>query len=331
MLKVSINAVPSLIDLAQKSRTNLLMVGNPGVGKSAIINGMARPNDTMVVQFTGSSTYEESINGIPYRDTTDDLQKYLEPNWLRDIWEFSDANENGRVILFIDEFNTAEPQVLKTFLSILTERKVPTQKRALPDNTVIVAAMNPCNQNNGEELIRPLASRFLTVEVTSTLDSFKDYLKGKVPMTGAVEVVAEPNLITDDQKVYMLDQITPDDWNTFKDGDYHEINPRSFTNFVEALRWVKNPAKQCQNLSAGFLGIKITMPGSTEEEKAKREDKIKEGTEFYTEKELRALSDADLVAYFQQINKINTALGGGNKIVKCRMTCRQIMAERGIK
>lgn len=41
MLKVSINAVPSFIELARKSKANILLVGNPGVGKSSVINGMA--------------------------------------------------------------------------------------------------------------------------------------------------------------------------------------------------------------------------------------------------------------------------------------------------
>lgn len=330
MLKVSINAVPSLIDLATKSKSNLLIVGNPGVGKSAVIGSLAEDNVTKVVQFTGSSTYEESINGIPYRDAADNLQKYLEPGWLKDIWDFSEANPDGRVILFIDEFNTAEPQVLKTFLSILTERKVPTQKRALPANTVIVAAMNPCNQNNGEELIRPLASRFLTVEVNSTLESFRDYIAGKPSTEGVIEVADQQSEIAEQLKLGLLDQLSKDDWNKFVDGEYHEINPRSFSYFLEALSWVKDQKKACPSLSQGFLGVTLRMPEDIEAEKTKRAEKIEEGSDFYSEAELEELSDDDLKAYFEKISAINSVLGGGSKLLACRMACRRVMSSRGL-
>lgn len=329
MLKVSISAVPSFIELARKSKANILLVGNPGVGKSAVINGMADEN-TNVISFTGSSTYEESINGIPYRDTNDNQQKYLEPQWLKDMWEFSDSHKDGYNILFIDEFNTAEPQVLKTFLSVLTEKRVPTQARPLPENTVIVAAMNPCNQNNGEELIRPLASRFMTLEIESTLDSYKAFIKGTQKPDGKVNVVDKENEISEEEIIGLLNQISPADWNRFTDGSYHEINPRSVSNFLEALKWVDKPEKRCSDLAYAFLGQRLRMDSEVKQEQAKHEEKVKSMDEYYTEKELRALSDEDLKAYFEQINKI-AIVKNGNKLINCRIRCRAILAERGVK
>ena len=37
-----------------------------------------------------------------------------------------------------------------------------------------------------------------------------------------------------------LDQIVAEDWHKFEPGDYHEINPRSMSNFFRALSWLKN-------------------------------------------------------------------------------------------
>lgn len=329
MLKVSINAVPSFIELARKSKANILLVGNPGVGKSSVINGMADEN-TNVISFTGSSTYEESINGIPYRDTADNQQKYLEPQWLKDMWEFSDSHKDGYNIMLIDEFNTAEPQVLKTFLSVLTEKKVPTQARPLPENTVIVAAMNPCNQNNGEELIRPLASRFMTLEIESNIASYKAYIAGNQKPDGKVNVVSEPNVFEEEQILALIDQISPADWNRFEDGSYHEINPRSMSNFIETLKWVDKPIQRCGDLSLAFLGQRLKFVEEIKEQQAKHEAKVKSMDEYYTEQELRDLTTDDLKAYFEQISKPGMAKNG-NKLIQCRIQCRAILAERGIK
>ena len=115
-------------------------MGNPGTGKSTIIKSMENEG-YKVTMLTGSSTYEETVNGIPYRDsankskTGNDMSVYNVPSWLEDI-----CNYKGKQILMIDEFNTADSQVIKTFLSVLTERKVPTQ----PDSLKLPSPLGHC-------------------------------------------------------------------------------------------------------------------------------------------------------------------------------------------
>ena len=334
MLKIKINELPSYIKLAKASNNNVLVVGDPGVGKSHVINGMADEN-TKVTAFTGSSTYEETINGIPFRDSgglDSKLQSYTEPEWLRSMWEFADENPDGTNLLFIDEFNTAEPQVLKTFLSVLTEHKVPTQEKPLPDNTVIVAAMNPCNQNDGEELIRPLASRFMVLEVNSTPDSYLEYFKSKngAPLDDkkpiGIAVSSTEGTITDSQVKAILDQISSDDWGSFKDGSYHEINPRSMSSFLRAMKCVVNPSRECPNLSLAFFGRSLNWADTIEKQEEKRQERIKKKQEFLTEKELRVMDTEEIQAYYDQISKPN--IKGSDKLIECRLNCRTILKER---
>lgn len=331
MLAININEVPSYVELARKSKNNILIVGNPGTGKSQVINGMADEN-TKVTSFTGSSTYEETINGIPFRDSGGldaRKQSYTEPEWLREMIEWSKEHPNGTNILFIDEFNTAEPQVLKTFLSVLTEHKVPTQPNPLPDNTVIIAAMNPCNQNNGEELIRPLASRFMTLEVRSSIDTYRDYYKSKDSdnVVASIQTESKPRELTNGQIDAILDQVVKTDWQAFEDGSYHEINPRSMSRFFEALKWVKNPKRECPNLSMAFFGKSYDWADTVEEKEEKRQAKIKAKTEFPTYEELSAMKTDELKEYYKQIQKPN--LKGSDKLLACRLNCRKILADRG--
>ena len=297
--KVSTSEIPELIDLCYRSHNNLLIVGNPGTGKSTIIKSMENEG-YKVTMLTGSSTYEETVNGIPYRDsskqskTGNDMSVYNVPSWLEDI-----CNHEGKQILMIDEFNTADPQVIKTFLSVLTERKVPTQPDELkiPDNCVIVAAMNPAEQNDGEQLIRPLKSRFMVVELVSNRDTFLDYIKNNH---------GSKNL-SDDEVENLLKATETERWGV--ESAYTELNPRSFTNFVRALDTALDDKDTiaeniCPQLSMAFFGQAIDFPTKESveaREQIEKQEKIKKNP-YPTYEELEQLSDYDLEQLFQKMS-----------------------------
>lgn len=300
MLSVSIDQVPSIIKLCKVSKNNLLVVGNPGVGKSQVINSLAGDH-CKVTMLTGSSTYEETANGIPRDNKEKNLQDYTRPEWFVSMLDWADehTDDEDYQVLFIDEFNTADPQVLKTFLSILTERKIPTQKEALPEHTVLVAAMNPCDQNEGEELIRPMASRFLTVEAVSTIGTYRKFITGEENVSEVIfETNEEPTELSKDIYNGYLDQIVPEDWHKYDDGSYHEINPRSMSSFFRAIAWLKNPKKESVKLSQAFFGKNYTFPETKaeQEEKAQvRKEKVASGQVLPNKKELEQMETKDLL------------------------------------
>ena len=298
MLEVKINAVPSFVKLAAKSKNNLLIVGDPGIGKSSVILGM-QDAETKVTMLTGSSTYEETVNGIPYRDG--ELQKYTKPEWFADMQTWAKEHPKGMNILFVDEFNTADDQVLKTFLSILTEHKVPTQKDALPENTVIVAAMNPADQNNGAEFIRPLASRFITLRIKAGLQEYRDYIEQEVSEDTSIELCEKPREIKLEDKRGILNQISELDWGKYEFGQMHEINARSVTKFFDACAWLKNVNKDAGRLCQAMLGFNVLWTSAAKEQKARRKAKIEAGTAYMTDEELEKLSIQEIEEYKTRI------------------------------
>lgn len=307
MLKININQVPNLIELCKKSQNNLLIVGNPGVGKSQIV-GSLENDHCKVTMLTGSSTYEETANGIPRDNKETKMQDYTRPEWFVNIlnWAEEHNSDEDYQILFIDEFNTADPQVLKTFLSILTERKIPTQKEPLPKHLVMVAAMNPCSQNEGEELIRPMASRFITVEIESTIESYRKYITGEINEKDniIVELLEEEKPLTTKQFESYLSQVVEQDWHGFEAGSYHEINPRSMSNFFRAMGFVKNRKQVSQKLSQAFFGKTYQYFDEEESEaqkEEKRKQKVKKGVVLPTYEDLVKMSTGDLIELKQQL------------------------------
>lgn len=336
MLTVAVSELPSWIELARKSKNNVLIVGDPGVGKSQVIGGMADEN-TKVTMMTGSSTIEEYVNGIPTPDEKDGIRvlKYVAPEWLADMVLWSrqrkaDGKDAGRQVLFLDEFNTADPQVLKTFLTILTERRIPTLGIELPEETVIVAAMNPQDQNEGEPLIRPMASRFMTLRVSSTIDTYKAYLKGEeASISGKLPTCHDKEHPLDvATKLSYSDNISKKEWQNFNEDEGHEINPRSLSNFFRALEWVKDPVAFSPNLSQAFLGVRMSFPSTSQVSTNASSKNGKAGSIPYLSKDqLTRLTDDELQSYFRDVSKSNVT---GAEAIRSRAACRIVMRERGL-
>lgn len=330
MLKASISNLPTVIEVAHKSQNNVLVVGNPGVGKSSVIESMAS-DKVRVMTMTGSSTIEEYVNGIPQVSKDGSKLEYISPQWFVDMieWANEHTGKDEYQILFLDEFNTADPQVLKTFLTILSERRIPTLNRSLPEHVVLVAAMNPNDQNDTDKLIRPMASRFMVMNVNSDKATYRRYIEGvNEPEVFGGDKFTNETEITVEQKVAILDQISDGDWNRYVDEDesqYHEVNARSVTNFFRALALAENREENCPKLAYAFLGTKLDWVESVEKRAEERADKIANGSVYPTLEELQNMNLDMLKSYDEQLaaSPLHTT-----KKRECRINIQRVIREK---
>lgn len=222
--------IRELVDECLACNINLLIYGEPGCGKSAIIEGFAP--DYNVVQLGAASLCEEAINGIPVYDSATKTTPYAKPQFLIDIQQMHATEPNKPIVLFIDELTLARPEVANSLQILLTARALPTHPNdKLPDNCVIVSATNTvADTTEGFELSRPLKTRFMTVRMVNTPDTFKRYVK-------SIAGDKLPNLckaLGDDFETFINDTVGDFAEHWCDNTEFYGTNPRTIMNFYKA-------------------------------------------------------------------------------------------------
>lgn len=144
-----------LLIAAMSSGTPVLIYGPPGVGKTALIQAIARESGRHLETVLGSIREPADFSGLPY--ITDQGVKLSPPAWAQRL---VDA---GKGILFLDEFNSAPPATQSAELRVINERVV--GDISLPTDTWIVAAMNPLRlAAGGWDLPASMANRLMHVQ-----------------------------------------------------------------------------------------------------------------------------------------------------------------------
>ena len=231
LLQVSTTDIPKLVDTCLKSKTNLLIYGEAGCGKSTIIQGLS---DRYAITILGAATLcEEALNGIPVYDAETKTTPYATPEWLKKVLHTHEANPELPQLLFIDELTLARPEVMNGLQLLLTDRCLSTHPDLkLPDNLVIVSATNTVAETTeGYELSRPLKTRFMTVRMTNTPADFEPYaisqLEGTLSHIKAV-------LGQDMAEQLIRDAITDFKEHWCDNTEFYGTNPRTIMNYFKA-------------------------------------------------------------------------------------------------
>lgn len=294
--------IRNLIEQCLNCKMNLLIYGEPGCGKSQIIEGLAKDGSYNLVQLGAASLCEEAINGFPTKEDASTIVKYTMPEWLATIEANYTREPETPQILFIDELTLATPEVMNSLQILLTARALPMHaSHKLPDNVVIVSATNTAEDSNeGNELSRPLKTRFMTVRMRNTPENYMQYILKLVEdgnlMQHIVQVLGE-----DKTRLFIEDSIS--DFRNFwcDNTRFYGTNPRTIMNYYNACNYV---AKTTGNLTSDDAraiarrtvghSIATTRWERFSQDQAAKTANTKPKSLYPTEQELNAMSVQEL-------------------------------------
>lgn len=141
------------VDLVLATKEVPLVVGESGIGKTALAKKLAYENNWSLIVIDGNLLKEGEIGGLPTVESyirTDfkgqDIKKkttvYAVHNKLREIDE--EIASGKSVLLFIDEINRCEHTVQQELMNLILNREINGYK--LHDDVKILAAMNPSSK-----------------------------------------------------------------------------------------------------------------------------------------------------------------------------------------
>lgn len=147
------------VDMVIKSGSVPLIIGESGIGKTALVKELCRKQGYYEVTIDGNLLKEGEIGGLPTVEeysvlingevVTRKKTVYAIHTKLRQIDEDLNGNPDGKVLLFIDELNRCEHSVQQELMNLVLNREI--NGYILPCNVLVMAAMNPSNKYSSFE------------------------------------------------------------------------------------------------------------------------------------------------------------------------------------
>lgn len=124
MRTIEVEDIGTIIRKAAKSSINLMFLGDTGIGKTESIENYAKEDGYFLKTLILSQVEASEALGIPLESEHEHEGKtYKSLETAIPKWVFELASKE-KAILFLDEFLTAPPSVMNSFLNFLSQKKV---------------------------------------------------------------------------------------------------------------------------------------------------------------------------------------------------------------
>ena len=158
----------------------LLLIGPPGIGKTQIMEQVARECNVALVAYTITHHTRQSAVGLPFirekefGGKTYSVTEYTMSEIIASVYEKIEQTGLKEGILFIDEINCVSETLAPTMLQFLQCKTFGNQ--SVPEGWVIVAAGNPPEYNRSvREFDVVTLDRIKKIDVEADFSVWKEY------------------------------------------------------------------------------------------------------------------------------------------------------------
>ncbi|MHC1681794.1 MAG: AAA family ATPase [Clostridiaceae bacterium] len=261
---MNFNEVLLSAELVIKSEGVPLIIGESGIGKTALVKEIAKRNKFSYIVIDGNMLKEGEIGGLPtieeyesYENGVKVLKKrtvYAIHSKLQEIEKISASDSEKEVLLFIDEINRCEHSVQQELMNIILNREINGYK--LPNNVYVVSAMNPSNKYSNYEdsdyqvidMDPAQENRFVWLEMESDIKSWISWAINSGINNNVVEFLSTfPNFLHT-PNIRESVKATPRSW---------ERVSKTLNVYFENMEYYSN--KTLFNVIKGNVGVSIAQ------------------------------------------------------------------------
>lgn len=176
---MDIQSAKEIIKAAAIADDTVIMEGLHGIGKSQIVKQFAKEGNYHLEELFLSHQEVGDLIGIPHTIQMDGstITTWSIPIWLQRMNRAAAQGKN--CVLFLDELNRAPIDVRQSALQLVLERQI--HEHILPSvnnvRTLVVAAINPADKYQVDELDPALLDRFLHINVEADTKAWLNWAR----------------------------------------------------------------------------------------------------------------------------------------------------------
>lgn len=158
----------------------VFLLGAPGIGKTAVMEQIAREMDIALVSYSMTHHTRQSALGLPfishknYEGMEFDVSEYTMSEIIASVYETMEASGKKEGILFLDEINCVSETLAPSMLQFLQYKTF--GKHRIPKGWVVAAAGNPPQFNRSvREFDIVTMDRMKVLEVEADYETWRKY------------------------------------------------------------------------------------------------------------------------------------------------------------